>query len=299
MDIAITGASGFIGSALTASLKADGHRPVALVRRAANGNDEITWDPAGGTIDAASLEGIDAVVHLAGAGIGDKRWSDARKTVILESRSKGTALLAETLAGLSNKPQALVSASGIGFYGSQGDTVLDESKPAGDDFLAEVCVEWEGATAPAAAAGIRTAIARTSVVLDASGGILKKQLLLFKMGLGGRFGPGDQFLSWITLNDQVRALRFLVDNDLSGPFNLCSPNPVTNLEFTKTLGGVLKRPTFIPVPLAAPKLLFGAEFVEQLILASQRGAPKALVDAGFTFEDPELDGALRDMVDAK
>jgi len=296
MDIAISGASGFIGTALTASLKADGHRPIALVRRAAKGNDEITWDPAGGTIDESSLEGVDAVVHLAGAGIGDKKWSDARKAVIRDSRVKGTTLLAETLAGLSQKPRVFVSSSGIGVYGSKGDTVLDESTPAGSGFLADVCVEWEAATAPAADAGIRTALARTSVVLDDSGGTLKKQLLLFKLGLGGRFGPGTQYLSWISLNDQVRALRFLVDNDITGPVNLCSPNPVTNLEFTKTLGGVLKRPTLVPVPLLGPKLLFGAELVEQLILASQRGNPKALLDAGFTFDDPELDGALRDML---
>jgi len=279
MDIAISGASGFIG-----------------VRRAAKGNDEITWDPAGGTIDKASLEGVDAVVHLAGAGIGDKKWSDARKAVIRDSRVKGTTLLAETLASLSQKPKVFVSSSGIGVYGSQGETVLDESTPAGSGFLADVCVEWEAATAPAADAGIRTALARTSVVLDDSGGTLKKQLLLFKLGLGGRFGPGTQYLSWISLNDQVRALRFLVDNDITGPVNLCSPNPVTNLEFTKTLGGVLKRPTLVPVPLLGPKLLFGAELVEQLILASQRGNPKALLDAGFTFDDPELDGALRDML---
>ena len=293
MDIAITGASGLIGTALSASLTSQGHRPIALVRRAAKaGADEIQWDPAGGTIDAASLEGIDAVVHLAGAGIGDKRWTDDRKKVIRDSRTEGTSVLATALAGLSAKPSVFVSGSGIGYYGSQGDSVLTEADPAGTGFLADVCVEWEAATAPASDAGIRTALARTSVVMSDQGGTLKKQLLLFKLGLGGRFGPGTQWLSWISLTDEVRALEFMITNDIAGPVNLCAPNPVTNLEFTKALGSVLKRPTLVPVPLFGPKLLFGSELVEQLILASQKGMPSVLTKAGFTFEDPELEPAL-------
>jgi len=297
MDIAITGASGFIGTALTNSLKSNGHRPIALVRRNAQaGADEISWDPAAGTIDAASLEGVDAVVHLAGAGIGDKKWNGARKKVILESRTKGTSLLAKTLAGLDRPPSAFVSGSGIGIYGSQGDTELTEQQPSGAGFLADVCVQWEAAAEPAIAAGIRTTFARTSIVMSDKGGTLKKQLLLFKLGLGGRFGPGNQWLSWISLNDEVRALQFLLDNDVSGPFNLCTPSPVTNLEFTKTLGGVLKRPTLLPVPLFGPKLLFGSELVEELILASQRGIPEALTVAGFTFDDPTLKSALQEML---
>ena len=293
MDIAITGASGLIGTALSASLTSQGHRPIALVRRAAKaGADEIQWDPAGGTIDAASLEGIDAVVHLAGAGIGDKRWTDDRKKVIRDSRTEGTSVLATALAGLSAKPSVFVSGSGIGYYGSQGDSVLTEADPAGTGFLADVCVEWEAATAPASDAGIRTALARTSVVMSDQGGTLKKQLLLFKLGLGGRFGPGAQWLSWISLTDEVRALEFMITNDIAGPVNLCAPNPVTNLEFTKALGSVLKRPTLVPVPLFGPKLLFGSELVEQLILASQKGMPSVLTKAGFTFEDPELEPAL-------
>ena len=293
MDIAITGASGLIGTALSASLTSQGHRPIALVRRAAKaGADEIQWDPAGGTIDAASLEGIDAVVHLAGAGIGDKRWTDDRKKVIRDSRTEGTSLLATALAGLSTKPSVFVSGSGIGYYGSQGDSVLTEADPAGTGFLADVCVEWEAATAPASDAGIRTALARTSVVMSDQGGTLKKQLLLFKLGLGGRFGPGTQWLSWISLTDEVRALEFMITNDIAGPVNLCAPNPVTNLEFTKALGSVLKRPTLVPVPLFGPKLLFGSELVEQLILASQKGMPSVLTKAAFTFEDPELEPAL-------
>ena len=293
MDIAITGASGLIGTALSASLTSQGHRPIALVRRAAKaGADEIQWDPAGGTIDAASLEGIDAVVHLAGAGIGDKRWTDDRKKVIRDSRTEGTSVLATALAGLSAKPSVFVSGSGIGYYGSQGDSVLTEADPAGTGFLADVCVEWEAATAPASDAGIRTALARTSVVMSDQGGTLKKQLLLFKLGLGGRFGPGAQWLSWISLTDEVRALEFMITNDIAGPVNLCAPNPVTNLEFTKALGSVLKRPTLVPVPLFGPKLLFGSELVEQLILASQKGMPSVLTNAGFTFEDPELEPTL-------
>ena len=297
MDIVISGASGLIGTALTESLIAQGHRPIALVRRATKaGADEISWDPAGGTIDAASLEGVDGVVHLAGAGIGDKRWNDERKKIILESRTLGTALLADALSSLNSKPSVLVSGSGIGFYGSQGDTVLDESMPAGEGFLADVCVQWEGATQPAVDAGIRTALARTSVVMTDVGGTLKKQLLLFKLGLGGRFGPGNQWLSWITLKDEVRAIEFLLNNDVSGPVNLCTPNPVTNLEFTKTLGGVLKRPTILPVPLFGPKAIFGSELVEELILASQRGTPSVLTEAGFTFDDPTLEPALRGLL---
>ncbi|MCH9804443.1 TIGR01777 family oxidoreductase [bacterium] len=293
MDIAITGASGLIGTALSASLTSQGHRPIALVRRAAKaGADEIQWDPAGGTIDAASLEGIDAVVHLAGAGIGDKRWTDDRKKVIRDSRTEGTSVLATALAGLSAKPSVFVSGSGIGYYGSQGDSVLTEADPAGTGFLADVCVEWEAATAPASDAGIRTALARTSVVMSDQGGTLKKQLLLFKLGLGGRFGPGAQWLSWISLTDEVRALEFMITNDIAGPVNLCAPNPVTNLEFTKALGSVLKRPTLVPVPLFGPKLLFGSELVEQLILASQKGMPSVLTNAGFTFENPELEPTL-------
>jgi uncharacterized protein (TIGR01777 family) len=294
MDIVISGASGLIGTALTESLAAQGHRPIALVRRPAKaGVDEIGWDPAAGTIDATSLEGADAVVHLAGAGIGDKKWSDQRKQIILESRTMGTTLLADALAGLSAKPSVLVSGSGIGYYGSQGDSVLTENDPAGHGFLADVCVDWEAATSSASQAGIRTTLARTSVVLSDQGGALKKQLPLFKLGLGGRFGPGNQWLSWISLADEVRAIEFLINNDISGPVNLCTPNPVTNLQFTKALGGVLKRPTLLPVPLFGPKLLFGSELVEQLILASQKAMPSVLTDAGFNFEDAVLEPALR------
>lgn len=301
MDVAITGASGFVGTALSQSLTTNGHRPIALVRRAVrSGADEISWDPAAGTIDAASLEGIDAVVNLAGAGIGDKKWSDARKRLILESRTKGTALVAETLAGLDDKPAVLVNSSGIGYYGNRGDDVLTEQDLIGNDFLAQVCGDWEAATSAASDAGIRTVMARTSIVLNGQGGILKKQLPLFKLGAGGRLGDGNQFLSWISLRDQVGAIEFLLGPDgatVRGPANFCTPNPVTNQEFTKTLGNVLGRPTVMPVPMIGPKLLFGAEFVEQLLLTSQRALPIALTEAGFEFQDPELEPALRRMLD--
>jgi len=297
MDIAITGASGLVGTALSLSLAAQGHRPIAMVRRAAKaGADEISWDPAAGTIDAASLEGIDAVVHMAGAGIGDKKWSPARKKTILESRTKGTALLAETLAGLDAKPSALVSGSGIGIYGSRGDTELTETHTPGEGFLADVCVQWEAAAQPAIDAGIRTTFARTSIVMASHGGALKKQLPLFKLGLGGRFGPGDQWMSWISLNDQVRAIEFLINNDISGPVNLCAPNPLTNMQFTKALGAVLNRPTFLPVPVIGPNLLFGSELVNELILTSQRCLPSVLEHAGFAFEDPTIEPALRSIL---
>lgn len=294
MDIVISGASGLVGTALTRSLIAHGHRPIALVRRTPEpGADEIEWHPAAGTIDASGLEGVDAVVHLAGAGIGDKRWTDDRKRVIRDSRTDGTALLATTLAGLDRKPAKLLSGSAIGYYGSRGDELLTETAVAGSGFLADLCVAWEAAATPAIDAGIRTAFLRTSIVLTDQGGTLAKQLPLFKLGLGGRFGPGTQWTSWISLRDEVRAIEFLLENDVRGPVNLCSPNPVTNLAFTKTLGSVLSRPTVIPVPLFGPKLLFGAEFVEELILASQKVAPSVLADAGFSFEDDELEPALR------
>jgi uncharacterized protein (TIGR01777 family) len=297
MQIAISGASGVIGTALSASLRAGGHRPIALVRRdVRSGADEIRWDPAAGTIDGASLEGIDAVVHLAGAGIGDKRWTDERKKIIMDSRVESTKLLASTLAGLDRAPSVLVSASGISYYGDRGDDLLDESDPKGPGFLADVVEEWEAAAQPAIDAGIRTAFARTAAVLDANSGALERQLPLFKLGLGGRFGSGKQYFPWISLTDEIRAIEFMLEGDMAGPVNLVAPETVTNNEFTKTLGDVLNRPTLLPVPLFGPKLLFGAELVDQLIMWSVRATPAALLAAGFSFEDPTLEGALRSML---
>ncbi len=294
MDIAVTGASGLIGRALTAALVADGHRVVPLVRRSPRpGEDAITWDPTAGTIDAASLEGIGAVVHLAGEGIAERRWTPEQKIRILNSRVDGTTLLSTTLAGLNRKPSVFLSGSAIGFYGDRGDEELTEQSSPGDIFLSEVCEAWERATAPAEAAGIRVVHLRTGIVLDPSGGALAKTLPLFKMGLGGRLGSGRQWWSWISIADEVGAIRFLLDHDLHGPVNLTAPHPVTNAEFTKVLGKVLGRPTVLPVPAFGPKLLLGAELAQQLLFTSARVLPSALADAGYAFATPDLEGALR------
>lgn len=297
MKIAVTGSTGLIGAALTTSLTQHGHRVAALVRGTPKpGTDQIRWDPSAGVLDAASLEGFDGVVHLAGAGVGDKRWSPARKKLIYDSRIDGTDLLARALAGLTNPPRVFVCGSAIGFYGNRGDEVLTETSSRGQGFLADLVVDWEAAAQPSIDAGIRTALARTGIVLTPKGGSLKKQLPLFKLGLGGRFGPGTQWVSWISLRDEVRALSHLLTHDVSGPVNLCGPAPVTNATFTKELGKVLKRPTLLPVPLLGPRLLFGKEFVEEAPLASQRVMPAAIESAGFTFEDIELAPALRHML---
>jgi hypothetical protein len=300
MDIAITGASGLIGRALTADLERDGHRVVAVSRSSGGpGEGILVWDPPAGRIDRAGLEGIDAVVHLAGAGIGDHRWTDAYKREIRESRAQGTRLLAETLAGLQRPPSVLVSSSAIGYYGNRGDEVLTEQSPPGEGFLAEVCVDWEAAAAPAAAAGIRTAIIRSGIVLSTDGGALPKLLPLFRLGLGGRMGRGRQWWSWISIKDEVRAIRWLLDHDISGPVNLTAPGAVTNATFTRVLGSVLHRPAFLPVPAFAPKLLRGAELAEQLLFFSQRVEPAVLTASGFSFAAPELETALRDILDRK
>lgn len=294
MDIAVTGASGLIGTRLTDHLVANGHRVVPLVRTApAAGTDAIQWDPVAGTIDAASLEGFDAVVHLAGEGIANKRWSAEQKRRILDSRVDGTTLLSTTLAGLNRPPAALLSGSAIGFYGDQGDTELTEDSPAGDIFLSEVCEAWEAASAPASEAGIRVAHLRTGIVLDPTGGALGKTLGLFRLGLGGRLGSGRQWWSWIGIDDEVGAIAFLLDHDISGPVNLTAPNPATNAEYTKVLGRVLGRPTLLPVPSFGPKLVLGSELAEQLLFTSARVLPQVLADAGYEFVSPDLEGALR------
>lgn len=294
MDIAITGASGLIGSTLVGALAADGHRPVKMVRRNPKpGEDAISWDPAAGTIDADSLEGIGAVVHLAGEGIAEKRWNPEQKQRILDSRVDGTTLLATTLAGLDAPPSVFLSGSAIGFYGDRGDEKLTEASAPGDIFLAEVCKAWEAATATAEAAGIRVAHLRTGIVLDAHGGALAKTLPLFKLGLGGRLGSGKQWWSWISVDDEVGAIRFLLDADVSGPVNLTAPEPVTNAEFTKVLGKVLGRPTLLPVPAFGPKILLGSELAEQLLFTSARVLPTTLTDAGYVFATPDLESGLR------
>ena len=294
MKIAITGATGLIGSALSRSLTSDGHEVVPVVRRPVTaGESAITWDPDAGTIDAAAFEGIDAVVHLAGAGIGDKRWSDEYKRIVLESRTKGTDLLARTLAGLDRKPSVLVSGSAIGIYGDTGDTAVTEDGPHAKDFLASVCEQWEAAALPAVDAGIRVPFLRTGIVLSPDGGALAKLLPLFKLGVGGRMGSGRQWWSWITLADEIGVIRWLLDNEISGPVNATAPNPCTNRDLTKVLGEVLHRPTLFPVPTFGPKLLLGGELADALLFTSSRVLPGVLSDNDFTFAHPTLDGALR------
>jgi uncharacterized protein (TIGR01777 family) len=299
VDVLVTGAHGLIGTALIPRLRADGHRVVRLVRGEPEGADDVRWDPAAGTIDAAGLEGVDAVVHLAGAGIGDKKWTPARKQLILESRTQGTDLLARTLAGLARRPQVLLSGSAVGYYGDGGDTLLTEDSPPGDDFPARVCTAWEAATAPAEEAGIRVVHLRTGIVLAAHGGALQRLLLPFKLGLGGRVGSGDQYMSWITLDDHVGAMRHLLTADsVRGAANLTAPNPVTNADFTRALGAALHRPTVLPTPLLAIKAVYGAELVDRLLVIGQRVAPRALEQTGYEFAQAQLDDALRAMLAA-
>jgi uncharacterized protein (TIGR01777 family) len=292
MKVAITGSSGLIGSSLVGALRGAGHTAVRLVRHGSPGTDEVAWDPEAGTIDAAGLEGVDAVVNLAGAGIGDERWTDERKRLILESRTKSTDLIARTIAGLDRKPSVLLSASGIDYYPDAGDEVLTEESRAGEGFLTDVCVQWEGATAPARDAGIRTCLLRTGIVQSADGGALKQMLLPFKLGIGGRLGSGEQWWSWISIDDHVRAMLHLIDADVEGPVNLTAPNPVTNQEFTKALGRELGRPTLLPIPKIGPRALLGKELSDALLYTSHRVVPSVLESSGFTFRHPTLEVCL-------
>jgi uncharacterized protein len=297
VEVAITGASGLIGSALTRALRDDGHTVLSLIRPASTGQragaHAIRWDPVAGTIEADGLEGIDAVVHLAGAGIGDKRWSPARKREIRESRVRGTDLLARTLAGLSRPPGVFVSGSAVGFYGDRGDEVLTEQSEPGADFLAEVVQAWEAAALPAADAGIRTVFLRNGVVLAAVGGMLPRLVTMFRLYVGGRLGSGRQWLSWVSIDDEVGVIRFLFDNaDVSGPINVTGPAPITNAEFTKALGAALHRPTVVPVPAFGPRLVLGREMADELLFVSQRAVPAALTAAGYRFAHPDVATAL-------
>jgi uncharacterized protein (TIGR01777 family) len=293
VKVIVTGSHGLIGGELVTTLTGAGHQVTRLVR-SAPGPAEAAWDPAAGTIEADKLEGHDAVVHLAGVGIGDHRWTNEHKRAVLDSRVQGTGLLARTLAGLSSPPRVLASGSAVGFYGDRGDEELTEASSGGSGFLADVVAAWEAAAAPAADAGIRVALVRSGVVLTAKGGALKKQLLPFKMGVGGRLGTGKQWLSWISLDDEVAALLHVLATDgLSGPVDLTSPEPVTNATFTATLARVLHRPAVLPVPTVALNALFGNEMVREMMLGGQRVLPAALQASGFTFAHPGLEDALR------
>ncbi len=292
MKVAVTGSGGLIGSSLVPTLRAQGHEVVPIVRGSATG-DEILWDPGKGTIDIDKLHGIDGVVHLAGAGVGNRRWSDGYKQVILSSRVDGTTTLATALAKVASPPSVMVSASAVGYYGVRGDEVLTEDAGNGPGFLAAVCAQWEAATAPAAAAGLRVVTMRTGVVLSGAGGALKKQLPPFKFGLGARIGRGYQQLSWITRRDVVAAISLLLrDSTLSGPFNLTAPHPVSNARFTKELGRALHRPARLVIPEKVIRLALGDEMAAEFLLASQRAVPRRLLDAGFSFADPDLPAAL-------
>jgi uncharacterized protein len=293
VKIVVSGSSGLIGTALVARLRSAQHEVVRLVRREASGPGESTWDPALGRIDASVIDGADAVINLSGAGIGDRRWTDAYKTELLDSRVDPTSLLARTIAGVDRRPSVFLSGSAIGFYGPNDDRELDETSPAGSTFLADICVRWEDATAVAVDAGVRTALLRTGIVLTPEGGALRKQLPLFKLGLGGKFGAGSQWQSWISIDDEVGAIEHLLTADVSGPVNLTAPTPVTNVEFTKALGAVLRRPTFLPIPSFGPKLLLGGELADALLFTGQRVVPSVLRGSGYVFRHAELDHALR------
>jgi uncharacterized protein (TIGR01777 family) len=313
MNTLVSGASGLIGTALVERLRRDGHTVVRLVRsdlssgtpgkrpgtgpESGPGTVEIVWAPDQGQIDVAGLDRagpFDGVVHLAGAGIGDRRWSPRRKQVILESRTDSTRLLADTLVRLADPPPVLISASAVGFYGDRGDEALTEASPSGTGFLAEVCRAWEEATRPAVVGGIRTVHVRTGIVLSRHGGAWGKQLPLFRVGLGGRMGTGRQYRSWITLEDEIGAvLHCLTDDGVSGPVNATAPNPATDAELARAIGSVLHRPTVMVVPAPALRLALGTEMADELILGGQRVLPAVLTKRGFAFAHPDLDGAVR------
>ena len=289
--IAVTGASGLIGSALCAQLKSEGHQVIKVVRRAARVADEVSWNPLKGEIDLAGLDGADAVFHLAGAGVGDKRWSAAYRSEILNSRLLSTTTIANACEQI--QPEVFISASAIGYYGETGDRSVTETDRGGEDFLSIVCREWE--LVANQAPSVRTVKLRTGLVLDPTGGALGRMLPIFKFGLGGKLGSGKQWWSWITLHDQIRAMIFLMNSKIEGPVNITSPNPVTNQQFTAALARALKRPAFFPAPAFALRAVLGGFSTE--ILGSKRVMPKVLLDNDFEFDYPHLLAALTELVD--
>jgi uncharacterized protein len=288
MKVAITGSTGHIGSHLVPVLRAAGHEVVPLVRRPARPG-EISWQP-GEVLDPAALAGVDAVVHLAGVGIADHRWSERHKRDVLRSRVEGTTTIATAVA--AGDPRVLLAGSAIGWYGDTGTRAVDESAPAGAGFLADVCRQWEAAAEPARAAGARVATLRTGLVCGRGGGLLGRMVPLFKLGLGGRLGSGRQYWSWISMADEVDAIRHVLAGDLAGPVNLTGPDPVTNAEFTKTLARVLGRPAIAPVPPIALRIALGG-FADEGVLSGQRVLPHALQESGYSFQHPTLEAALR------
>lgn len=297
MKVLISGSHGLVGGALVKSLTTNGHECIRLVRHGRTvGAPEVEWHPEKGLIDKEQLEGIEAVVHLAGENIAEGRWTSEKKRAILESRVNGTVLLSETLATLKRPPAVFLSASAIGYYGNRGDELLTETSAPGSDFLAHVCQEWEKATTPAAEQGIRTVLARFGIILAEKGGALAKMLTPFQMGIGGRIGDGKQWMSWIALDDVVSAIQFMLhDRFVNGPVNFVAPNPVRNADFTKALGSVLARPTFLPVPAFGVRLAFG-EMADALLLASQKVEPAVLKARGFAFSWPRLELTLKHLL---
>ncbi|MET7474077.1 TIGR01777 family oxidoreductase [Streptomyces sp. NPDC005648] len=295
MHVVISGSTGLIGGALSASLLADGHRVTRLVRREpqarADGSEEARWDPRAGTLDPAVLDGADAVVGLAGAGVGDRRWTASYKREIRESRVRGTGALATAIGACAKPPAVFVSGSAVGYYGETGQTAVDETARPGEDFLAGVCQEWEAAAQGARTAGTRVVTTRFGIVVSSEGGAMGRLLPLARAGLGGRLGDGRQYWSYISLSDTVRALRHLIDTEsVTGPVNMTTPNPATNRDITAAVGGALHRPTVLPVPAFALRLVLG-EFADG-ILMSQRVLPTRLLDSGFVFEHPTFEAAL-------
>jgi uncharacterized protein len=300
MRVAVTGTHGLVARHLLPALESRGHVVVKLVRSGTGATQpgEVTWDPTASEIEATQLADVDAFVHLAGVGIGDRRWNDAHRHAVMASRVQGTALLARTAAGLDPRPSVFVSASAVGYYGDRGDEELDELSPSGTGYLAEVCRRWEAATAATAAAGIRTVLARSGVIQAGDGGALKTQLPLFKLGLGSRLGGGHQWVSWIGIDDEVGGIIHALEHEeVDGPMNLVAPAPVTNADYTRTLGRVLRRPAFWVAPAAALKLVLGAEMASEMLLASQRVSPGVLARTGYEWQDTRLEPALRAVLD--
>ena len=298
MRVLISGSTGFIGEALVHRLAELGHQPVRLVRSTPpDATPSVSWDPAARSIDAGALDGIDAVVHLAGESIASSRWTDAQKARILDSRIDGTTTLADAITAAADPPGVFLSGSAIGLYGDRGDERIDETSSAADDFAAAVSQAWEAAARPADTDRTRVAYLRTGIVLDPSGGALAEQLPFFRLGLGGRIGSGRQWFSWITLRDEVEAIIHLLTHDVSGAVNLTAPNPVTNATFTRALGAALRRPTLLPTPKPALWAKLGRELSRTLLERGARVHPSVLTESGYTFLDPELEPALEAMLD--
>jgi uncharacterized protein len=296
MRILISGSHGLVGKALISELNKDKHEIVSLVRHASAGASEIEWHPNQGSIDSERVSGFDVVVHLAGESIASGRWTDEKKRKIRESRVMGTTLLSQSLARSTKPPAVFISASAIGYYGNRGDELLDEKSAPGNDFLAEVCVAWEKATGETEARGVRTVHTRFGIILDQEGGALAKMLTPFRMGVGGRIGDGKQWMSWIALADVIEGLKFVIEhNSVTGPVNFVAPNPVTNSEFTKSLGDALSRPTLFPMPSFAARLAFG-EMADALLLSSAKVGPKRLQESGYSFEFENLQPTLESIL---